>query len=407
MKAIFLGLIFLFGIEVTMAQRSVGGVVRTENGDPLPNATVRVIGTLKGTVSDADGKFELKNITASPLIIEITYIGYKVFRDTLSVSADPAALEISLSEESFLADALVVTATRVEPSAPVAHTTLTNEKIQEMNTGKDVPYIVSQTPSVVSSSDAGAGIGYTALRIRGIDQTSINVTINGIALNDPEGQGVYWVDIPDFSSSLSDIQIQRGVGSSTNGPASFGASINMQTEPVNQKAYVEVGGSYGSFNSQRTVLKLGSGIFAKYWAVDGRLSTIRSDGYIDRASTDMLSYYFSLGFNNGKTSVKLLSFGGREETYQAWYGVDEFTLKTDRTFNIAGAKYDSQDNIYDFHENEIDHYEQDHLQLHMDHKISALWRIQTSVHFTYGRGYFEQYKQEDSLHYYNLSSVEI
>ena len=402
MKTIIYGMILIVNLGIVTAQNSINGVVKTEKGEALPNATVRIINSLKGTVSDVEGNFELRNINTSPIIVECSYIGYKIFRDTIQTSANLIELVVTLKEESFLADALVVTATRVEASAPVGHKNLSKEQIEEMNTGRDVPYVISQTPSVVSSSDAGAGVGYTALRIRGIDQASINVTINGIALNDPESQGVYWVNIPDFSSSLSDIQIQRGVGSSTNGPASFGASINMQTETVNLKPYAELGVSYGSFNTQKTTIKFGSGIFGKYWSVDGRLSSIHSDGYIDRASTDLISYYFSAGFNNAKTTVKLLSFGGKEETYQAWYGVNEATLKTDRTFNPSGAIYDADGNVVDFYENEVDHYDQDHLQLHLDHKISALWRMQASAHFTYGRGYFEQYKQGETLSYYNM-----
>ncbi|MEQ8521636.1 MAG: carboxypeptidase-like regulatory domain-containing protein, partial [Vicingaceae bacterium] len=237
-------------------QTSVKGVVKDHNGSYLPGASIVVPNSTKGTVSDTEGKFYLAKIPGEDPIVVISYLGFKEQRLELKPSM-VNELTVVLEEEAFLSDALIVTAIRADNFAPVTHVNVVKDKIAELNTGRDVPYILSQTPSLVTSSDAGAGVGYSALRIRGIDQASINVTINGIALNDAESQNVYWVNLPDFSSNLSSVQLQRGVGSSTNGPASFGASINMLTDVIKQEAYAGIDYSYGSFNTMKTTLLFG------------------------------------------------------------------------------------------------------------------------------------------------------
>ncbi|MEQ8323482.1 MAG: TonB-dependent receptor [Vicingaceae bacterium] len=387
-------------------QTSVKGVVKDHNGSYLPGASIVVPNSTKGTVSDTEGKFYLAKIPGEDPIVVISYLGFKEQRLELKPSM-VNELTVVLEEEAFLSDALIVTAIRADNFAPVTHVNVVKDKIAELNTGRDVPYILSQTPSLVTSSDAGAGVGYSALRIRGIDQASINVTINGIALNDAESQNVYWVNLPDFSSNLSSVQLQRGVGSSTNGPASFGASINMLTDVIKQEAYAGIDYSYGSFNTMKTTLLFGTGLMNGHWTVDGRLSGITSEGYIDRASSELFSYYLSTSYVSGKTSLKLLSFGGREETYQAWYGVDAETLKNNRTMNFAGAIYNDDGNISSYYKNEVDHYSQDHLQLHLNHQLNERWLLQTAMHYTYGRGYFEQYRQNDQLSPYPLTAAEL
>ena len=392
------------------SQEVISGTIHSDEGEGLYTAEVSLF-TLNttepgkpkafhsGTVTDLNGRFKLTYDGNFPVLLEITYTGFR--KKQLTLTSASVDLDIELEREYYsLPGELVITATRVEDDAPVVHTNLDAEEIAGMNTGKDVPYVVSQTPSVVSSSDAGAGVGYTAMRIRGIDQANINVTINGIALNDPESQGVYWVDVPDLSTSLSSIQIQRGVGSSTNGPAAFGASMNMVTEAHSYDTSFNVGMAWGSFNTLRANAEFSSGLRGKHWTFYGRLSTIKSDGYVDRASTKLMSYYISTGYENKKTAIQLLFFGGREETYQAWYGVDSLTLATDRTLNFAGAKYAADGSVTGYHNNEIDHYDQDHIQIHLNQQLNNKWKIQAALHGTYGRGYFEQYMQGAPLDIY-------
>ncbi len=393
-KKIVLMLAMAFSMFHSKAQNSISGSVVSDEGESLYGATIKIENSLKGSVTDLEGRFELRNISSGTIVLKVSYIGFEDFYDTLSLSSSVSDLKIVLQKDVILADELIVTGTRVRADAPVSHTNLDQEKIEELNIGRDVPYIINQSPSVVSTSDAGGGIGYTALRIRGIDQTNINVTINGIALNDAEGHGVYWVDLPDFSSSLSDIQIQRGVGTSTNGAGAFGSTINMQTEKLRKEPYAEFHLGAGSFNTFRGTVKFGTGLMNKYWSVDGRLSRIESDGYIDRAHSHLTSYYLSGGFNNGKTSVKLVGFGGHENTYQAWNGIDRETMKTDRTFNSAGAIYDENWKVINFYDNQVDNYDQDHLQLLINHEFSKRLVLNLAGHYTYGRGYYESYRQD-------------
>jgi len=255
-----------------------------------------------------------------------------------------------------------------------------------------MPFILNWTPSLVTTSDAGAGIGYTGVRIRGSDATRVNVTINGIAYNDSESQGTFWVNLPDIASSTQSVQIQRGVGTSTNGAGSFGGSVNVQTISQQRDPYAEVMLGGGSFNSQRLTVKAGTGLINKRWSFDGRASKIKSDGYIDRASSDLDSYYFSGGYYGDKTILKAIVFGGQEVAYQSWNGIDGATMKEDRTFISAGALYD-ENVVSGYYDNEVDNYKQDHYQLHLTQKLNEYWNANVSLHYTYGRGYYEQYKQ--------------
>jgi iron complex outermembrane receptor protein len=267
--------------------------------------------------------------------------------------------------------------------------------------------LLNWTPSMVTTSDAGAGIGYTGLRIRGSDASRINVTINGIALNDSESQGVFWVNTPDLASSVQSIQVQRGVGTSTNGAGAFGATVSVQTDVLAREAYAEGIASVGSFNSQRYTFKGGTGLINNRWAFDARVSKITSDGYIRRATSDLNSYYLSGGYYGDKTIIKAIMFGGHEQTYQAWYGVDEETMKSDRRFNYSGAIYDDNGNIVRYYDREVDDYRQDHYQLHLSQQLSPYWNGNISLHYTYGRGYFEQYKQGESFANLGLPNVTI
>ncbi len=376
-----------------MAQQlSIAGTVKdVRNRQALTGATVRLsTGTL--TVTDAFGNFRFDKLSAGSYTLTITFLGYKDYTESVQVN-DRVVLDVLLEESFQLTDEVVVRATRANDKTPTTYTNVNHQTIQQQNFGQDMPFILNWTPSLVTTSDAGAGIGYTGVRIRGSDATRINVTINGIPYNDSESQGTFWVNLPDIASSTQSVQIQRGVGTSTNGAGSFGGSVNVQTISQQRDPYAELMLGGGSFNTQRYTVKVGTGLINNRWSFDGRASKIKSDGYIDRASSDLDSYYFSGGYYGDKTIVKAIVFGGQEVTYQSWNGIDAETMKTNRTFNSAGALYDNDWNVIGYYDNEVDNYKQDHYQLHLTQTLSENWNANVSLHYTYGRGYYEQYKQ--------------
>ncbi len=295
-----------------------------------------------------------------------------------------------------------VSSTRASGKAPMAFSNVSKAEIKKQNFGQDIPFLLSLTPSLVATSDAGAGVGYTGFRIRGTDASRINVTTNGIPLNDAESHGVYWVNMPDFASSLEDLQIQRGVGSSTNGAGAFGASLNMKTENLSAKPYTEVNGAYGSFNTSKATFKIGSGLINNHWAFDARLSNIHSDGYIDRATTDLQSYFVQGGYFTKNTVIKLVSFGGKERTYHAWDGVPKDSLATHRTFNPSGYIADDASGKPMYYKDQTDNYTQTHYQLMLTHTFSPELNINAALHYTKGKGYYEEYKVGRKLVEYGL-----
>ena len=290
---------------------------------------------------------------------------------------------------------VVVNATRANQKTGMAFTNVYQNDIKKVNLGQDMPFLLNQLPSVVVSSDAGAGVGYTGIRIRGTDPTRINVTLNGVPYNDSESQGTYWVNMPDFASSVQSIQVQRGVGTSTNGAGAFGASININTLGYEQDAYGETNVSVGSFNTLKTNLLASTGLLNGHFVVDARLSKLSSDGYIDRASSDLKSFYVSAGYYGKNNFVRFNAFSGKEKTYQAWEGVPESLLKTDRTFNPY---------TYD---NQVDDYQQDPYQLISSFKLNNSWTFNPILHYTKGRGFYEQFKPEDEYSNYGLPNVVI
>ena len=292
-------------------------------------------------------------------------------------------------------DEVNVNALRASEKTPMTFTDITEKAIEKQNLGQDLPYLLSTTPSVVTTSDAGAGIGYTGFRVRGSDATRINVTINGIPLNDSESQGVWWVNMPDFASSIENIQIQRGVGSSTNGASAFGATINLKTDGLNSKAYAVTNNTIGSFNTLKNNVEFGTGLINGKFVVDGRLSKISSDGYIDRATSDLKSFYLSGGYYGTDEVLKAIVFSGKERTYQAWNGVPFSYLEDDslRTFNPY---------IY---ENEVDNYGQTHYQLHYSKQLNTNTNYNVALHYTKGAGYYEQYKNEEAFDDYGLMDI--
>lgn len=288
---------------------------------------------------------------------------------------------------------------RAGATAPFAKTNLGKKDIQKQNLGQDLPFLLNQTPSVVVNSDAGNGVGYTGIRIRGTDATRINVTINGVPFNDAESNGTYFVDLPDLLSSANNIQIQRGVGTSTNGAGAFGGTINLSTNEINTQPYVESNNSYGSFNTLKNTIKVGTGLWGKNFVTDLRLSRISSDGYLDRATSNLKSYYFSTAYVDDKTTLRFTTFAGKEKTYQAWYGVSEADLKTNRTVNYAGMEKPG-----DPYGNQTDNYTQNHYQLFLTQHFSPLFTFNTGMFYVKGKGYYEEYKADQLYAKYGLQN---
>ena len=307
--------------------------------------------------------------------------------------------EISLDE-------VLVSAVRVTAQTPVTFSNLRKEEFQSRNLGQDIPLMMNYLPSVVTTTDAGAGVGYTGIRVRGSDATRVNVTINGIPYNDSESQGTFWVNMPDFASSTESLQLQRGVGTSTNGAGAFGASLNLLTDTYSKAANGEISNSFGSFNTRKHTVKFSTGLMNEQFEIAGRLSAINSDGYIDRASSDLKSYFLQGTYVGKSTLIKGLVFGGIQKTYQAWYGLeDPEKLENDRTFNVAGMYFDENGEMK-FYDNETDNYQQDHYQLHWNERWSEHWNSNFALHYTKGKGYFEQYREDETFSDYNLPNFE-
>ena len=299
--------------------------------------------------------------------------------------------------DTSLLQPVEINAVRATEKTPIAKTNLSKAEIEAKNTGQDLPFILNSTPSVVANSDAGNGMGYTGLRIRGTDATRINITLNGIPFNDAESQGSFLVNVPDISGSAGSIQVQRGVGTSTNGVGAFGGSVNISTNDIQSKKYLELHSTAGSYYSFKNTLKFGTGLIGRHFTFDGRMSRLSSDGYVDRASVGLQSYYGSLAYISNKNSLRLNIFNGREKTYQAWNGVDEATLKTNRRYNSAGTEAPGEP-----YSNETDNYNQTHYQLFYNQKIGFRWQGNIATFLTRGKGYYEQYKAGESLSDYSL-----
>lgn len=300
--------------------------------------------------------------------------------------------------DTLLLDNIEITSIRAADKAPFTKTNLNKDQIANVNLGQDLPYILNQTPSVVVNSDAGNGVGYTGIHIRGTDASRINVTLNGIPYNDAESQGTFFVDMPDVASSLNSIQIQRGVGTSSNGSGAFGATINLSTNEVNKEKYVELNNSFGSFNTWKNTLKFGTGLLAHHFLIDARVSCISSDGYIDRATSNLKSLYFSAAYINDKSSLRFNIISGREKTYQAWYGVPESYLDSNRTYNPAGTEKPGYP-----YSNETDNYIQTHYQLFYNHKINSSLSYNVAAFLSRGKGYYEEYRAGEAYSDYHLA----
>jgi iron complex outermembrane recepter protein len=406
-------LVFLFFTHVVFGQKVEGIVFDQDTKAPLWGASVSVKGSQKGNVTDSKGRFQL---AISPnATISVSFVGY----EPVEVPAEKSK-QIGLKKSNFLQDEVVVRATRADENSAMAYSNVSATELGKSNLGQDMPLLLNFTPSVVTTSDAGAGVGYTGIRIRGSDATRVNVTVNGIPINDSESQGTFWVNMPDFASSVNSVQIQRGVGTSTNGAGAFGGSVNMQTNTFEPNAYGEANASGGSFGTLKTTLKFGSGLLGGKFTLDGRLSRIVSDGFIDRASSNLLSAYFSAGYFGAKRFARFNYFTGNEKTYQSWYGtpesrvngsVDEMKAFIDRNYlsesdatNLlaSGRRY----NYYTY-DNQTDNYAQDHFQLITNHRLDEAWNLDLNAHYTYGRGYFEEFRPNADLQSFGLGAKPI
>jgi iron complex outermembrane receptor protein len=301
---------------------------------------------------------------------------------------------------------VLISSIRATTKTPVSFSNVSKEKIAPRNLGQDIPILLNYLPSVVTTSDAGNGVGYTGIRVRGSDATRVNVTINGIPYNDSESHGTYWVNMPDFASSVESLQLQRGVGTSTNGAGAFGASLNLLTDSFSKNASAEVSASAGSFGTLKNTVKFSTGLMNDGFEIAGRLSKIESDGFVDRGASDLKSYFLQGTYVGKTTLIKFLAFGGKEKTYQSWNGIDGETLATNRRFNSAGIFTDELGNTR-FYDNETDNYQQDHLQLLWNEKISEKWSSNFALHYTKGKGFYENYKEDADFADYNLTPIVI
>ena len=302
-------------------------------------------------------------------------------------------------------DDVLVSAVRATKKTPISFSNLTKKDIKSRNLGQDIPILMNYLPSVVTTTDAGNGVGYTGIRVRGSDATRVNVTINGIPYNDSESHGTYWVNMPDFASSLESLQLQRGVGTSTNGAGAFGASLNMLTDSYSKESSGEISNSFGSFNTRKHTVKFSTGLLNDHFELAGRVSALQSDGYIDRAFSDLKSYFLQGTYVGKSTLIKALAFGGKEQTYQAWNGLEDLDkLQNDRTFNPSGMFTDEFGNTR-FYENETDNYQQDHYQLHWNERMNEKWSTNLAFHYTKGKGYFENYKENARFSEYGLTPI--
>lgn len=422
MKQVMSTLLLVLCTTVAWAQSEVRGTVKDQStGQTIAGATVLLSNPdlRKGIQTDANGQFLIDAVPSGTYQLKVSFVGYVSFEESVEINAD-RIFDIQLVEKVVGLDDVIVTGTRANEKSPTTYQNVSKEAIQKQNLGQDLPVLLNFTPSVVTTSDAGAGIGYTGIRIRGSDPTRINVTINGIPLNDPESQGVFWVNMPDFSSSVSDIQIQRGVGTSTNGAGAFGASLNILTDGISSEAGGQINVGGGSFNTRRVNGIFSTGLLSNNFAFKARLSQIKSDGYIDRAFSDLNSWYAAGGYYGRKSTVKLITFSGNEQTYQSWWGTPEARLNNDVAGMqevIANNGYSQEQAVnllnsgrtfnYYLYDNQIDNYGQDHYQLHFSHTFDASLSLNTAIHYTRGQGYFEEFREDDDFADYGLPDLNI
>ena len=389
MKKISIFLFLFASILVNAQSFTLKGKVVDENKDALPAASVLVKEINKGTTTNFNGEFSF-SLKEGTYTIRVSYIGYKTISKKITLSKDEEYV-VQLNPDATVLDEVLVAAVRANTDIPVTFSNLSKKEIAKRNLGQDIPVLLNYMPSVVSSSDAGAGVGYTYMSVRGSNSERINVTVNGIPYNDAESHGTFWVNLGDFASSTENLQLQRGVGTSTNGSGAFGASLNILTDAVSEEAFGEISNSFGSFNTRKHTVKFSTGKLNDHIEIAGRLSNISSDGYVDRASADLKSYFLQGSYTDENTLIKAITFGGKEKTYQAWEGLTAKQLEEDR-----------RQNPYTY-DNEVDDYNQNHYQLHWNERLNDNWSTNVALNYTKGSGFFEQFKEDrDAADYGNL-----
>lgn len=411
--------LFIIGVSTSLAaQYTISGRVINANGEPLIQASVFVVESQYATITDDDGYYRLTDLEAGEHTLKASFVGYQSFVNYIELASD-ITVDINLGDNKLYLQAISISTNRVADNGVFAKTDIDKETLEKDNLAQDMPYLLRWTPSAVVTSDAGTGIGYTGLRIRGTDATRINVTINGVPVNDAESQAVFWVNMPDLASSVDNVQIQRGVGTSTNGPGAFGGTVSLQTDAVHQNNYIHANGTVGSFGTRRGSVAIGTGLINNRFTIDGRYSSVKSDGFIDRGSADLSSYYLALGRVTDRSSLKFITFSGAERTYQAWNGVpqakaegdeqgalDHFLRNQSFLYPTPQDSANYFENGRDFnqylYENQVDDYSQTHYQLH--HLLSASDKLtfKTTAFFTAGAGFFEQYRYQDDLAFYGV-----
>lgn len=418
-KLLFTAFAVMLLPSFVQAQLSLRGTVSQSGTNKLlPGASVKIQKPGRSTQTDASGSYQFNNLQPGNYTLMVSYLGFTTKQQTIELNADQT-LDFQLSAAAYLADEVIVRSTRASERSATTFKNIGSEEIAANNFGQDLPFILNNTPGVVVTSDAGGGVGYTGIRIRGSDATRVNVTLNGIPYNDSESQGTFWVNMPDFASSVDNIQIQRGVGTSTNGAGAFGGSLNIQTTSTSTDPYAELNNTYGSFNTWKNTVKLGTGLINNKWSFDGRLSRIKSDGFIDRAASDLKSYFLSGGYQGEKDLIRLNVFGGSEQTYQAWNGIPESRLNGDlpgmeayiaRNYLSeadAANLLNSGNRTYNpfTYKDQTDNYWQNHYQLLYARQLTDKLTFNGALHYTDGRGYYEEYKASQKFGNYGLADV--
>lgn len=390
MKKILLFLTIIAISQSIFAQKfNLSGKILDLQNNPIIGASIVIKGTFVGDVSKVDGSFKINNLAKGVYNVEFSFIGYKTIKKEINLIKD-TEININLVSTSIVSDEIIISAAKTKTNTPVAQTTINKADLQKNNIVADIPYLLELTPSVVAFSETGTGVGYTNMRIRGTDMSRINVTINGIPLNDAESQGVYFVDIPDFTSSVNSIQIQRGVGTSKNGASAFGASINFQTLTLNPKPYTNINFAAGSFNTYKENISVGTGLLNNKLSFDVRYSKLNAGSYIQRGFSDDQSVYFSGTYYGKKDLLKAIVITGKERTGITWWGVPDYMIDSIRNYNPAGKYYNDDGNEM-FYNGQTDNYLQNHYQLLYTHEINKNLNFNTAIHTTTGKGYYEQY----------------
>jgi len=383
----------------------VRGKVTDDSGNPLAGAGILIENGFLGVHSNNDGSYVLSGLRTGTYRIRFSFMGYETKTVEANVDGE-SVINVSLVQKPLEAGEVIVNATRAGEHSPLAYATVGNEALKEQNTGQDIPYILGMTPSLVETSEAGTGIGYTSLRIRGTDANRINVTIDGIPLNDPESQQVFWVDLPDLASSTDNIQVQRGAGTSSNGAAAFGATVSIQTKSPENEPFAQISTSYGSFNTVKNTITSSTGLLSKKFALMLRLSRLHSDGYIRRTWSDHKSAYLSGVYRSGRSWLQANIILGEEHTGISWWGVPKEMLSIDRRYNPAG-EYKDENGVTKYYNNESDNYFQNHYQLLYNFRINDALNFNAALHYTTGKGYYEEYEENDALSGYGLPVIMI